>query len=115
MKSTVEFKDHSTAWLKVQEMNLNNALNAMGDAIMKNAMITAPKLTGKMRYSSKVKKGSDAHSREIIFGGGDVPYAHYQEMGGYGKIRRYTTPGTGPHYLENAGDRVAKQGIGVYL
>lgn len=114
MTASVEFKNHSRAWLQVQEMNLNNALNAMGDAIMKNAMITAPKLTGKMRNSSRVKKVG-THSREIIFGGGDVPYAHYQETGGNGKIKHYTTPGTGAHYLENAGNAVTKQGIGMYL
>lgn len=114
MKTTVTFKDYSTAWLKVQQMNLNNAMTAMADAVMKNAMVTAPKLTGALRYSSRVRTTAD-NSREVIFGSATVPYAHYQETGGYGKIKHYTTPGTGPHYLENAGNAVAKRGIGVYL
>lgn len=114
MSRSVTFKDYSTAWLQVQQMNLNNALDAMADAIMKNAIVTAPKKTGAMRNSSRVKRTGNT-SREIVFGGGNIPYAHYQEVGGYGKIKNYTTPGTGAHYLQNAGDRVSKAGIGAYL
>jgi hypothetical protein len=38
-------------------------------------------------------------------------YSAYQEFGGDGKrvVRRYSTPGTGKHFLKNAGDKqVAK-------
>lgn len=114
--STVVFKDNSQAWLRVQEQNLRNGLDAMADAIMKNAMVIAPKKFGTLKNSAKVRKINNT-TREVVFGGGNVPYAHYQEMGGYGNkiVKNYTTPGTGAHYLEKSGDSVAKQGIGSYI
>lgn len=117
MSRTVEFKDYSQAWLAVEAQNLTNAIEAMADAIMKNAKVKAPKLTGKLQYSSHINRLTPT-SREIVFGGSGIPYAMYQERGmradGTHVVRHYTTPGTQAHYLQTSGDAITQQGIGVY-
>lgn len=44
-------------------------------------------------------------------------YAQVQERGVIrgSKIRHYTTPGTGPHFAENAAKEVDRKGAGYYL
>lgn len=120
MATTVEFKDYSRAWLAVEQQNLTNALEAMADAIMKNAKVKAPKLKGPLRNSSHINRLSPT-SREIVFnatGKNGVSYAMYQERGmradGTHIVRHYTTAGTQAHYLQESGDQIVKQGIGVY-
>lgn len=117
MATKVEFKDYSRAWLAVEAQNLTNAIEAMADAIMKNAKVKAPKLTGKLQYSSHINRLTPT-SREIVFGGSGIPYAMYQERGmradGTHVVRNYTTPGTQAHYLQTSGDAITQQGIGVY-
>lgn len=41
----------------------------------------------------------------------DAPYARFQEFGGDStrRVRNYTTAGTGPHFLRNAGDNMRKK------
>lgn len=120
MATTVEFKDYSRAWLAVEQQNLTNALEAMADAIMKNAKVKAPKLKGPLRNSSHINRLSPT-SREIVFnatGKNGASYAMYQERGmradGTHIVRHYTTAGTQAHYLQESGDQIVKQGIGVY-
>lgn len=120
MATTVEFKDYSRAWLAVEQQNLTNALEAMADAIMKNAKVKAPKLKGPLRNSSHINRLSPT-SREIVFnatGKNGQSYAMYQERGmradGSHVVRHYTTAGTQAHYLQESGDQIVKQGIGVY-
>lgn len=117
MARTVEFKDYSQAWLAVEKQNLTNAIEAMADAIMKVAKAKAPKLTGALRDSSHINRLSK-NSREIVFDAKNdrgKSYAYYQERGyTSGPVRRYTTPGTQAHYLQESGDAITKQGIKAY-
>ena len=118
MSRTVEFKDYSQAWLAVEAQNLTNALEAMADAIMKNAKVKAPKLTGKLQYSSHINRINPT-TREVVFDAktedGSKSYAWYQERGyTSGPVTHYTTPGTQAHYLQTSGDAITQQGIGVY-
>lgn len=62
-------------------------------------------------------KSSGFHRRKglmkyvVVF---DKEYAAYQEFGGDGKgkvVRKYSTPGTGKHYLRDAGKTVAGNAI----
>lgn len=123
MAAKVTIKDGSAAWLRMQLINLDNATRAMADATVKTSKITAPMSAipghkGTLRNSSRIERISPLHYA-AMYGGENVPYAGYQERGmrrdGSRKVRHYTTPGTGKHFLKNAGDAIAKQGIGVYL
>lgn len=118
MASKVTIKDKSATWLRMQLINFDNATRAMADATVRTSKVTAPLLTGKLRYSSRVERNAPLNY-SAIYGGGDVPYAAYQERGmrrdGSHKVRHYTTPGTGAHYLRNAGNAIAKQGIRTFI
>lgn len=111
MKTSVTFQSYTEAWLRVQRQNLESALDAMADAIMTNSSITAPMKTGAMRNSRHIERQSA--SRSVVYGGGSVDYAIYQENGK--QSWHFTTAGTGPHFLKTAGDAVSKAGIGTYL
>lgn len=116
--SDVIFKDNSKAWLAVQEQNLSNAITAMADGVMKNAMIRVPKKKNTLKNSARVNK-VNAYTREIIFGGKGVKYAMYQERGeradGTHKVRNYTTPNTGKHYLQDAGENAVRKGLKAFI
>lgn len=118
MPAKVTVKDNSATWLRMQLVNLDNATRAMADATVKTSKVTAPLLTGALRYSSRIERRAPLHY-SAVYGGGNVPYAAYQERGmradGSHKVRHYTTPGTGKHFLRNAGDAISRQGIEVYL
>lgn len=94
----------------VQLQNLKNARRAMGDAVLSRSRITAPEDTHQMVRSATVKEQGD--SVVVEYGASGTEYAGVQE----GKqFRHYTKAGSGPHFLENAGDSVAKQGIKPFL
>lgn len=119
MASKVIVKDNSATWLRMQLINYDNATRAMADATVRTSKVTAPLLTGKLRYSSRVERNAPLNY-SAVYGGGNVPYAAYQERGRrknppYHEVRHYTTPGTGAHYLRNAGDAIAKQGIRTFI
>ena len=118
MASKVTIKDNSATWLRMQLINLDNATRAMADATVRTSKVTAPLLTGKLRNSSRVVRNAPLNY-SALYGGGNVPYAAYQERGmrrdGSHVVRHYTTPGTGAHFLRNAGDATAKAGLKTYL
>lgn len=118
MVAKVTVKDNSATWLRTQLINLDNATRAMADATVKLSKVTAPLLKGPLRNSSRINRNAPLNY-SAMYGGGGVPYAAYQERGmradGSRKVRHYTTPGTGKHFLKNAGDAVTRRGIGVYL
>lgn len=61
-----------------------------------------PKLTGQLR--SDIRKSVVGKTGKIVWG---KNYARYQERGyTSGPVRRYTTPGTGPHFAEESARRV---------
>lgn len=118
MASKVTIKDNSATWLRMKLINCDNALRAMADATIKTSKITAPLLNGPLRNSSRIVRNGPLNY-SAMYGGGNVEYAGYQERGmrrdGSHKVRHYTTPGTGAHFLRNAGDVVTKRGLEVYL
>lgn len=84
---------------------------AMDDAIREaardtyiKAKSTAPFQKGQLRGDSDFHRIAPAHQRVAFY----KEYAGYQEFGqrkdGSHIVRRYTTPGTGAHFLKNAGD-----------
>ncbi len=106
----VRVDDNSSVFLRVQEANLKNAQRAMADAILSRARMTAPKKTGAMRSAGNIVTNKDTVCVE--FGDSNTGYAKIQELK---RFKNYTTPNTGPHYLKNAGDSVAKEGLDNWL
>lgn len=74
---------------------------AARDTIIK-AKTNAPFKGGDLRASSDIKKRSFMSYRVRFW----MEYARFQEFGGDSTrtVRDYTTPGTGKHYLRDAGD-----------
>lgn len=114
----VVVKDSSKELLKLTQMNVKNALKAMADATDQRAKMLAPMLSGELRTSSTVSQDDNGYTAIVRFGNG-IEYAAYQERGmrydGTHIVRNYTTAGTGPQYLHNAGESVKKEGIKNYL
>lgn len=112
---SVETTNNFSSWKRSRESEFSRAVTSMGKAIMNNAKMTVPRKSGKLAKSATVK--TSGTSATVTFGSSSVRYAAVQEKGSRNGIvfRNYTTPGTGPHYLENAGDAVAKKGLKAYL
>lgn len=108
----VKLTDNSGAWFQHKQVKINKALEAMGNSVAATAQMTAPKLHNNLAKSGQVKKYPSAVA--ISFGG-SLGYGSYQERGmradGTRVVKKYTTPNTGAHYLENAGKTVVKKGI----
>lgn len=109
---TVKVSDGSKRLLKETEQNVKNALKAMADAALQRAQVLAPMKTGELRATGVIEPADNGFTQKVQFGNG-IPYARYQEFGDPGW--NYTTAGTGPHYLKQGGDAVAKEGIKNYL
>lgn len=114
---TVIVHDGSAKLLKETEQNVKSALKAMADATLQRAQVLAPMSNieghaGTLRATGLIEQDNNGYTQKVQFGNG-IPYARYQEFGDPGW--NYTTPGTGPHYLKQAGDAVAKEGIKNYL
>jgi len=88
-----------------------SAVNVLGDA-MKEA---ARDVVIDSRNKAPFKKGALRNEQDPIRQVSPVhyqinyteEYSAFQEFGGDGKrvVRKYTTPGTGKHFLKNAGDK----------
>lgn len=117
---TVVVKGDPDVLLRQTELNAKNALKAMADAALQRAVMLAPmsnlETSGQLRSTGLVKASDDGYTQIVRFGDG-IAYARYQEFGGDGKrvVKNYTTAGTQAHYLRDAGDSVAKEGIKNYL
>lgn len=109
---TVVVHAGSARLLKETELNVKNALKTMADAALQRAQVLAPMKSGELRATGLVESADNGYTQKVQFGNG-IPYARYQEFGDPGW--NYTTSGTGPHYLKQAGDAVAKEGIKNYL
>jgi hypothetical protein len=80
------------------------AIRFMLDAIHREARPKTPMLTGQLR--GDVIKRISGSKGSIRWG---KKYAWYQERGyTSGRVRRYTTAGTGAHFAENAVKTVTK-------
>lgn len=92
-------KNSNMARIKSEHKNkVSLALRFALDGIHKESTADTPKLTGQLR--ADIKKSVTGNRGKITWG---KRYAAYQERGyTSGKVRRYTTPGTGAHFAENA-------------
>jgi hypothetical protein len=83
------------------------AVDELADRVHGEAVELAPLETGRLRESARVDTDQDderGYRREVSF---NTPYAAVQHEGRWEtgplagrEIRHYTTPGTGPKYLE---------------
>lgn len=86
---------------------MDDALADAASDVLLKARRRAPFLKGGLRRDSMTKKVSNL-KRRISFW---IEYARFQEFGGDSRrrIRNYTSPGTGAHYLRDSGHEVAKR------
>jgi len=86
---------------------LDDAIREAGRDTLIKAKNNAPFAKGDLRKNSIVDKVVPLKYRVSFW----IEYARYQEFGGDSKhtIRKYTTGGTGKHYLKRAGDEEAKK------
>lgn len=84
----------------------NGLLEAARDILI-TAKSRAPFDDGRLRGTTQISTPRP-FSKRISF---LVEYARFQEYGGDGKrrVRQYTTPGTGAHYLKRSGDEGAQK------
>lgn len=115
---SVKVNDASRAWWSSQEVKNQRALIAMANATHAGARITVPKKTNALDKSGRVE--GRGNERRVIFGGRGIAYGAVQERGyregknGRVYFRHYTTAGTGPHYLQNAGKAAVGKGLLAY-
>lgn len=112
--------------MRQQELNIKSALKAMADATVQRAQMlynghAVPQKSGVLQSTGIAFMRDNDWTSVAQFGAG-LTYGRYQEFGpdgnkytGKKKTWNYTTPGTGPHYLQTAGESVAKEGIKSYL
>lgn len=114
MSNKVIVKDGLSVFAKNNESVMDSALGRMGIDVQRQAQTYVPvarvqggTLFKEIKY---IKKGKMKHRIEVM-----LPYAAYQERGerhdGSHKVRRYSTPGTGKHFLLRAGERISSQSL----
>jgi hypothetical protein len=88
---------------RVSKNVLSDALDEAAKDVLIDARNRAPFRKGALRRESVMSVVS-THKRRVSFW---VEYARFQEFGGDGRrrVRNYTTPGTGAHFLQNAGEK----------
>ena len=74
------------------------ALKLAAEMVLAKAVAVTPEETGMLRESGTVTESDGGKTQEISFGGPAAPYALIQHEAPDGW--NYTTPGTGPKYLE---------------
>ena len=103
MSVTVKVIDRSSAWVALEQINLENAVRQMSNTILSDSRMLAPVLTGALKADGRVNKLGQS-SYEVAFGDARVPYARIRHF------ENRKNPQT-KYYLQRAGDNVAKQGI----
>lgn len=98
-------------WATEQRFVADRVEQHVAGAILNRAIMLAPKDTGMLHASGRITKKDNG--RSVRFGDAEVPYARIHELGGM-TGRNYATKITAKHYLEKAGDSVAKENIKKY-
>jgi hypothetical protein len=102
--------DRSKAFAKKSATRTDRALFNMAKDIETLAK-TKKVPVDKSHLQSKIehKKMSARHYRVEV----DAPYARFQEFGGDNKrrVKNYTKPGTGAHYLRDSGNIIKKAAV----
>jgi len=96
-----------------------NLYSVMDDALKEGARDVLIKAKAKAPYRKGGLRGDTdittpkPLSKRISFG---IEYARFQEFGGDGKrqVRKYTTSGTGAHYLKTSGDDIGKSLVSTF-
>lgn len=104
-------KSNLKRWATEQQFVSDRVEQFMAGTILNRATILAPKDTGMLHASGRITKKDNG--RSIVFGDTEVPYARIHELGGM-TGRNYATKITAKHYLQKAGDSVAKENIKKY-
>lgn len=94
--------DNTDLVISEHENKVSLALRFGIEDIHRISTENTPRLTGQLR--ADIRKSATGKVGKIVWG---KEYARYQERGyTSGKVRRYTTPGTGAHFAENAAKKV---------
>lgn len=109
MSSKVVITNNIKQFVKANDVHMNNAVEKMADDTLKMAKIDIPLDKGTLQQSGEVEKKADMQY-VVWFGktGDASDYAAAQEAGqARGRVfKNYSTPGTGAHFLENAGKKI---------
>lgn len=110
--ATVKITNKLPAFSASVRVVMDDAVREGARDTLINAKTKAPLQKGTLRSESNVKKMATALYRVSFF----AVYARYQEFGGDANrtIRNYTTPGTGKHYLRDAGNQEQKKLIPIF-
>jgi hypothetical protein len=97
--------DRMPIWKPLMIQYMDDAIMDAASDIATLSKRRAPFKTGDLRRRMTVKKPR----RLVRTVGYYIEYARFQEFGGDNRrtVRKYSTAGTGAHYLRNAGDQVA--------
>lgn len=110
----VKVDDHILEWAAKQARRDDIALGAAAQDIEMIAAYNVPVDTGNLAKHIKKRRRTGRHWRVEV----NESYAAYQERGmradGSHIVRRYSRPGSGAHYLANAGNVVAKRFSGYF-
>ena len=104
-------KSNIGKWASDQQFLVDRVEQNMAGVILSRAIVLAPEDTGMLHTSGRIIKNK---GRSVVFGYGDVPYARIQELGGI-TGRNYATKIIAKHYLQKAGESVAKEPINKYI
>lgn len=105
--SDVTVVNHLPKFSNLLDSVLDDAIKEGAVDGLVNARTKAPFDMGGLRADSETKQIKRMHWRISFW----KIYARYQEFGGDSKrtVRKYTTSGTGAHFLRNAGDEQFKK------
>ena len=119
VKSTLVSK-----WTPETMRKLDVAVLSLATRVHRDAMRNAPRQTGNLISSGRLRRNGAANY-SVIFGGNGIPYARIQELGGTikpkngaylrwkGKDGKYHAAKRvyikGKHYLERAGDQNSRR------
>ena len=101
----VIIEDNMNSFVASAHGVMDDAVREGARDILVAAKTKAPLDKGGLRSDTAIKRIGAIIYRVSFF----KEYARYQEFGGDANrtVRRYTTPGTGKHYLKSSGDAVA--------
>lgn len=107
------FKSNSAVWYREESRVLKRAVRSMLQVVLNRGTMIAPIKSGDLVATGEVIQDEGA-SGSVTFGGVKAPYGRIQELGGM-TGRNYQTKIIGKHYLQTAGDSVAKENPKKYV
>lgn len=107
MSITVKIDNKLPMFTSKLKKNLDDAVKEAARDTLIESHRKAPFRKGGLRSKTETKPIGYLKMRVSY----NKEYARYQEAGGDGrrKVRNYTTPGTGAHFLESSGDNQARK------